>query len=115
MPPRIPEIQLARARAMRGAQTHAEQRLWVGLRDRRLGHKFRRQVPIGPFIADFACMAARLVVEVDGPSHETDEGRAMDARRDRWFGENGWLVVRQSNELVMGGGDLAFDRIRMAL
>ena len=94
MPPRIPEQQLIRARDMRRGQTLAEDMLWRGLRDRRLGAKFRRQVPIGAFIADFACVEAKLVIEVDGPSHETAQGRVLDNRRDRWLRENGWSVVR---------------------
>ncbi|WP_158807423.1 endonuclease domain-containing protein [Beijerinckia sp. L45] len=115
MPPRIPERQLLRARIMRRGQTLAEEMLWLGLRNRRLGAKFRRQVPIGAFIADFACVEVKLVVEVDGPSHETDAGRFMDARRDRWFRENGWCVVRVPNALVVVGGDLALDLIKAAL
>jgi very-short-patch-repair endonuclease len=115
MPPRIPETQLSRARAMRGSMTLAEARLWLGLRDRRLGAKFRRQVPIGAFIADFACLEAKLIVEVDGPSHQTPQGQFMDDRRDRWFRENGWRVLRIPNDLAMAGSDLALDRIRAAL
>ena len=112
MPPRIPRIQLVRARAMRAAQTFAEDILWRALRNRQLGAKFRRQMPIGCYIADFACIEAKLIVEVDGPSHETEEGRAQDARRDSWFTDNGWRVVRVSNELVTGGGDLALEPIK---
>ena len=66
---------------LRREQTKAEEILWRSLRDRQLGAKFRRQVPVGAFLVDFACVEARLVVEVDGPSHETPEGRAQDAWR----------------------------------
>lgn len=59
------------ARTMRREQTLAEDMLWLGLHDRRLGAKFRRQVPIGAFIADFACVAAKLAVKVDRPSCRT--------------------------------------------
>ena len=100
---------------MRRDQTIAEEMLWRSLRDRRLGVKFRRQEPVGAFTPDFVCVEAKLVVEVDGPSHETDAGAAQDRWRDRWFAENGWRVVRLSNALVTGGGDLALAPIRAAL
>ena len=115
MPPRTSELQKSRARKLRRDQTIAEEILWRELRDSQLGVKFRRQVPVGVFIADFACVAAKLIVEVDGPSHESAEGQAKDAWRSRWFAENGWSVVRVSNALVTGGGDLALAPIRAAV
>jgi hypothetical protein len=57
-----------------------------------LGHKFRRQVPIGPYFADFACLEARLVVELDGDHHS--EQSLYDARRDQWLSEMGFRVLR---------------------
>jgi very-short-patch-repair endonuclease len=70
-----------------------EWRLWYRLRGRQLnGFKFRRQVPLGPYLADFACLEAKLVVEVDGEHH--GEQLAYDARRDRWLGEMGLRVIR---------------------
>jgi very-short-patch-repair endonuclease len=70
-----------------------ERRLWYLLRGRQLnGFKFRRQVPLGPYFADFACLEAKLVVEVDGDHH--GEQLAYDARRDRWLGEMGLRVLR---------------------
>jgi very-short-patch-repair endonuclease len=70
-----------------------EWRLWYRLRGRQLlGHKFRRQVPIGPYFADFACLEARLVVEVDGDHH--GDQLVYDARRDRRLSELGFRVLR---------------------
>jgi very-short-patch-repair endonuclease len=70
-----------------------EWRLWYRLRDRQLrGRKFRRQVPIGPYFADFACLEARLVVEVDGDHH--GDQLAYDARRDHRLGDMGFRVLR---------------------
>jgi very-short-patch-repair endonuclease len=70
-----------RARRLRKNMTDAERRLWQYLRLRQLeGHKFRRQVRIGQYIADFACLKARIVVEVDGGQHT--EARVYDTRRD---------------------------------
>jgi len=72
-----------------------EKRLWYTLRSRRfLGYKFRRQVPIGPFIADFACKSAHLIIEVDGDTHGNDVQEARDAARTRWLDAQGWRVMR---------------------
>jgi len=82
-----------RARQLRRDMSKTEWRLWYRLRDRQLqGQKFRRQVPIGPYFADFACLEARLVVEVDGEHH--GDQLAYDRRRDRWLGEMGYRVLR---------------------
>jgi very-short-patch-repair endonuclease len=94
---------LAAARALRGRQTEAERRLWAAIRDGQLaGWKFRRQVPIGPWIADFACIAARLVVEIDGGQHA---GSARDIARDADLAARGWHVVRFWNNDVTGNLD----------
>jgi very-short-patch-repair endonuclease len=81
---------IARAQALRRNSTGVEQRLWDRLRTKQLGVKFRRQHPIGPYIADFACCSAKLVVELDGDTHI----EAYDARRDQWMEGNGWRVMR---------------------
>ncbi|OCW57202.1 endonuclease domain-containing protein [Hoeflea olei] len=87
------------ARAMRRAPTEAEQRPWGALRNRRLdGLKFRRQVPLGAWIADFVCMEAGLVVEVDGTQH-ADSRR--DAARDAGLEALGFRVLRFWNDDVM--------------
>ena len=78
--------------------TDAERKLWFALRDRRFaGFKFRRQVPIGPFVADFVCFQARLVIEVDGGQHADS---IQDQRRDRWFAANKFRVMRFWNNEV---------------
>jgi very-short-patch-repair endonuclease len=88
-----------RARALRARMTDAECKLWFALRDRRFaGFKFRRQVPIDRFIADFVCFEARLVIEVDGGQHA---GSLRDRWRDRWFAANGFRVVRFWNNEVL--------------
>ncbi len=89
------------ARRLRRDLTDAERKLWYRLRAHRLaGLSFRRQAPCGPFIADFLCAAAHLVIEVDGATHSTDEEMAYDAQRDVWFADNGYRVLRVSNEDV---------------
>jgi len=80
--------------------TDAERSLWFALRDRRFEQfKFRRQVPVGPFIADFICFDARLVIEVDGGQHADS---LRDRRRDQWFAANKFRVLRFWNNDVLG-------------
>jgi very-short-patch-repair endonuclease len=101
------------ARKLRRCQTPAEHRLWHLLRDRRLGDaKFRRQMPVGPYIADFLCVAARLIVEVDGGQHA---GSARDAVRDAWLEAQGWRVVRFWNGDVLANPVGVCDAILEAL
>jgi len=96
---RSPSLPIVRARALRASITNAERKLWYALRDRRFaGYKFRRQVPMGPYIADFICYSARLVIEVDGGQHAES---ARDGRRDRWFAQNGFRVLRFWNNEVL--------------
>jgi very-short-patch-repair endonuclease len=86
---------LRHARDMRRAPTPAERKLWRGLRNHQLvGQKFRRQMPLGPYIVDFYCASARLVVEVDGVSHID---APADAVRDAWIKRQGMRVFRVTN------------------
>lgn len=88
-----------RARTLRSRLTSAERKLWYALRDRRFeSFKFRRQVPMGRFIADFVCFEARLIVEVDGGQH-ADSPR--DQYRDRWFTANRFRVLHFWNNEVL--------------
>ncbi|MEP7241129.1 MAG: endonuclease domain-containing protein [Devosia sp.] len=103
----------ARARSLRRRSTDAERRLWELLRDRRLAtHKFRRQVPIGPYVADFACYDARLVVELDGSQHAES---AHDARRDLELGRRGFRVLREWNNDLSQRRDAVLEAIVAAL
>ena len=88
----------AKARSLRQNMTKAEVFLWMSLRKRALnGARFRRQHPVGPYIADFACPAAKLIVEVDGATHSTPEELAHDMRRTKYLESEGWTVIRVSN------------------
>ncbi len=85
-----------RARELRREQTPQEQQLWTCLRAKRFaGHKFRRQTPIGRYIADFICLRARLIVELDGGQHQSQ--RAHDEVRDEWLRSQGFEVLRVWN------------------
>jgi len=89
-----------RARTLRRDMTEAERRLWQMLRSRQTeGYRFRRQVPIGGFIADFVCHAARLIVEIDGGQH--DPSSEAEERRTRFLEAEGYRVLRFWNNEVM--------------
>jgi very-short-patch-repair endonuclease len=97
------------ARKLRREATDAEQRLWLALRDRRLaGYKFRRQRPIGPYVADFVSIRYRLIVEVDGSQHVDSDA---DARRTAWLRRYGWRIVRVWNNDVSSRPDAAVEHI----
>jgi 2-isopropylmalate synthase len=101
------------ARSLRRNPTDAERLIWFLLRDRRLsGIKFRRQVPIGPYVADFASATHRLVVELDGGQHAES---ARDARRDSFLHANGWRVLRFWNNDVMGNREGVIESILNAV
>ncbi|MGO9770983.1 MAG: endonuclease domain-containing protein [Roseiarcus sp.] len=95
----IPLAAKSRARDMRRTLTDAERKLWYALRDRRLQTvKFRRQAPIGFYIADFLCVQHRQVVEVDGSQHAQS---SRDAARDAWLQREGYRVLRFWNHDVL--------------
>jgi len=96
MPCDVPEPVILRlAREQRAKAVQAEAIVWRILRDRRCdGAKFRRQVPIGNFIVDFVCFERRLIVEVDGPSHDDANQQAKDGERDAWLCGQAFRVLR---------------------
>ena len=95
MPPRRERNEVVlRARALRRDLTLPEGMLWQVLRQRPEGFKFRRQHPIGRSIVDFYCAAEKLVVEIDGISHEMGGNPERDARRDVWLADQGLQVLR---------------------
>ena len=101
-----------RARFMRFSPTRSEEWLWRRLSGSKTGFAFRRQLVVGHFIVDFACTAARLVVEVDGGAHHGRERH--DARRDRELAKLGWTVLRLTEEDVIADLDAAVERIVVA-
>ena len=103
-----------RSRQRRRELTGPERRLWYAMRDRRLEDwKFRRQVPIGPYIADFYCHSARLVVEVDGDSHA--DRADSDRAREAWLEGQGLLVIRISNDEILHELEGIIERIAHVL
>ena len=102
------------ARRLRKTMTDAEQALWRNLRDRQVeGCRFRRQVPIGRYIVDFACLERRLIVEVDGGQHEVNQ--ADDAVRDAWLKKEGYRVLRLWNNDVLSNREGVLQKIAEAL
>jgi very-short-patch-repair endonuclease len=88
------------ARQLRRRMTPPEQALWYYVRGGRFGNrKIRRQVPLGAFVVDFLCEAARHVIEIDGDSHAGNEAR--DAERTQWLEAHGYRVLRFWNNDVM--------------
>ena len=103
------------ARDMRRNPTRAEDRVWAWLRDRRFdGVKFRRQVPIGGYIADFYCVELRLAIELDGSQHQLILNE-YDGERTRYLRERGIEVVRIPNELLIRDSEMAAAMIRAAI
>ncbi|KAA6491084.1 MULTISPECIES: endonuclease domain-containing protein [Rhizobium] len=94
----VPDRHRQFARAMRGDATKAENMLWQALRRSQLeGFKFKRQVPVDGHILDFVCFEARLIIEVDGAQHAES---AMDRKRDAYFSNQGFRVLRVWNHEV---------------
>jgi very-short-patch-repair endonuclease len=92
-----------RARQLRQDSTDAERALWKVLRSRLLsGYKFRRQHPIGRYIADFACIELKLIVEADGGQHNDSPA---DEKRTLWLKNEGWKVLRFWNNGILSNTD----------
>ena len=101
-----------RARDLRNRPTEPEQRLWNHLRNSQLdGFKFRRQVAVPPFVADFLCPSKALIVEIDGWTHQPEQ----DCRRDDLLSAKGYTTVRFTNADVMGNLEGVLARIRETL
>jgi len=102
-----------RAKVMRSHSTDAEHRLWQLLRAHRLAdYKFRRQVPLDFYIADFVCFAARLIVEVDGGQHSESHG---DERRDTYLRDQGFRILRFWNTDIFNNEEGVLTSILSAL
>ena len=96
------------AKSMRRNPTESERHMWLILKDRRLAdYKFRRQIPIGPYIADFVCYSARLIIELDGNQHADDH----DTSRDAWLASKGFTILRVWNNQIADDRDAVLDAV----
>ena len=112
MPDRLSPI----ARTLRNEATAAERRLWAGIRREQIeGFKFRRQVVLGDFIADFACLEARLLIEIDGATHSTHEELARDRKRSAKLTAMGFALLRFTNDEDFCNLDGVLETIRLKL
>ena len=109
---RLDPVQREKARNMRRTMTTHELERWRRLNRNQLGIHFRRQHPIGPFIVDFAAVSARLVVEVDGATHEDLERESL---RDRELSERGWRVMHFTNFDIEEALEIVVEVIRGAV
>jgi very-short-patch-repair endonuclease len=105
-----------RARELRRNSTAAENKLWSFLRGRQLeGFKFNRQEPIGLYFVDFACRKGKLVIEIDGPSHDEPGAANYDAVRTEFLESQGYRVLRFSNDAIFGELDPVLESILLHL
>jgi very-short-patch-repair endonuclease len=99
---------------LRFGMTDAEERLWSRIRGNRIdGYRFRRQVPIGQYVVDFACKSAHLVIELDGGQHAT--AVAADAKRTAYLQSRGFRVLRFWDDAVLKETDGVLEAIRVGL
>jgi very-short-patch-repair endonuclease len=109
-------VKHAFARRLRREQTDAECKLWQALRGWRFhGFKFRRQQPIGPYIADFVCFEGKLIIELDGDQHGSKTGLAYDLARSRRLDRDGFRIMRLPNHELHANFDGVLDGIALAL
>ena len=101
---------------MRKAMTPPEARLWVGLKTlRREGYHFRRQTPVRGYFLDFVCFSHRLIIEVDGASHETEDRAQKDRIRDAVFAQEGFRTLRFDNVMIRDTLGDVVEFVRQAL
>ena len=91
---------LQQAKRMRSQPTEAERTLWKYLKGNQLGAHFRQQHPIFDYIPDFVCLSRRLIIELDGDYHLTEEQQRKDEERSRWLATKGFTILRFSNDDV---------------
>jgi len=109
----MPKWKIAKAISMRKNPTHAEKEMWFWLRARKFhGIKFRRQVPMLGFIVDFYCPARRLIIEIDGSSH--DNKKIYDMKRDKIFRDLGFIVIHFTNTEVFTSLSSVLEKILLS-
>ncbi|RYZ18308.1 MAG: endonuclease domain-containing protein [Chitinophagaceae bacterium] len=105
----------ARAKSLRSTMTDAETVLWNQLKTGLNGLKFRRQHPLGCYIADFYCHRVKLVIEIDGSIHSNEDVKKKDAQKENDLNGNGYTVIRFSNNEVMTNVSLVVEKLKLAI
>jgi very-short-patch-repair endonuclease len=100
-----------KAKQLRGNMTHAEEILWIHLKKGINGFKFRRQHPIGLYIADFYCHKAKLIIEIDGSIHDKTEVKDNDVARENEIQRWGYEIIRFTNQEVLEQTEKVIDAI----
>jgi very-short-patch-repair endonuclease len=108
---KYPHRNIQTARMLRKNMTDVERLLWSRLRANQLGVKFRRQVPLGTYIADFMSLKEKIVIELDGSQHYEENGIKEDKIRDEYFRKEGFTVLRFSNAEIIENVDGIIDMI----
>lgn len=103
------------AKKNRQKETVAEMILWRFLRGCQLGVNFRRQHVIGMFIADFACLPRKLIIELDGGYHQLPDQQISDQERTEWLESKGFKVMRFTNDEVIGDTEGVINKIKKVL
>ena len=98
-------------RFLRKVQTQEEEFVWKLLRGNKTGLKWRRQVSIGQYVADFYCASKRIALELDGNQHLTISGKDYDSIRDELFGLNGIKIIRISNDQLNSDPTIVYQKI----
>jgi very-short-patch-repair endonuclease len=103
------------ARDLRNHATGPERWLWLALRDKWIGVRFRRQQPVGPYITDFCCLPLKLIVELDGSQHHLPDAFVRDQERTRYLAERGFTALRFKNFEVLKERERVVDVILHAI
>jgi very-short-patch-repair endonuclease len=93
-----PPEQISRAKSLRKEMSAAERKFWYAINFDKLGRKFRRQQPIGRYFVDFVCFDQKLIVELDGKQHATDEAKKYDNERTDYLESCGYKLLRIPND-----------------
>ena len=99
-------------RSLRTNANTAEKILWKHLRNSQLGNKFRRQFSIGNVVVDFCCEQLKLVVEVDGWTHDFEKTQAKDNDKQKFLEQQGYKIIRFKNEQLFGDIEKVLDQIK---
>ncbi|MCL2338827.1 MAG: DUF559 domain-containing protein [Proteobacteria bacterium] len=106
-------FQIIRAKELRKNMPNAEKKLWYAINDEKLGVKFRRQQPIGPYYVDFICFEQKLIIELDGDQHADNAAAQYDNRRTDFIESQGYKLIRIPNGYICKNLDSVIEHLKM--